>query len=392
MDIPADDGKTGMNRDGAGEKTVLVSGCFDLLHAGHVTFFKEASEYGRLTVSLGTDENIHRLKGKAPVFTQNERLFLVRSICFVHDAILGSGEGLLDFEPDLKRLKPDRFVVNSDGHTPEKENLCRENGVEYIVLDRVPEKGLPARSSSGVKLELRLPYRICLAGGWMDQPWVSKLHSGPVVVVQILPTIAFHERSGMATSSRKVALELWGDRIPAGDPERNARLLFGAENPPGSHYVSGSQDHLGLLLPGINRLHYDGAYWPARIDSITDPGTVRWLESILHLIPVGARPQQYDPLQDRRVTAEGVQMLVESAESCWSSIRERNVVRLGRSLTMNLEAWKRILPRAVPEEQEKKLQAYVRYPGAIFSGSGGGYIILASEEEVPDAVKIKIRI
>jgi cytidyltransferase-like protein len=392
MDISADDGRTGMNRDGAGEKTVLVSGCFDLLHAGHVAFFKEASEYGRLTVSLGTDENIRLLKGKAPVFTQNERLFLVRSIRFVHDAILGSGKGLLDFEPDLMRLKPDRFVVNSDGHTPEKERLVRDNGVEYIVLDRVPENGLPARSSSGVKMELRLPYRICLAGGWMDQPWVSELHPGPVIVVQILPSIVFHERSGMGTSTRKVALELWGDRIPKGDPERNARLLFGAENPPGSRYVSGSQDHLGLLLPGINRLHYDGSYWPARIDSITDPETVRWLESILHLIPVGARPQQYDPLQDRRVTAEGVQMLAESAECCWSGIRERNVVRLGRSLTMNLEAWKRILPCAVPEEQEKKLKAYVRYPGAIFSGSGGGYIILASEEEVPDAVRIKIRI
>ncbi len=381
-----------MNRHGASEKTVLVSGCFDLLHAGHVAFFKEASEYGRLTVSLGTDENILHLKGKAPVFTQDERLFLVRSIRFVHDAILGSGKGLLDFEPDLKRLKPDRFVVNSDGHTPEKERLCRENGVQYIVLDRVPEKGLPARSSSGLKLELRLPYRICLAGGWMDQPWVSKLHPGPVIVVQILPTVVFHERSGMGTSSRKVALDLWGDRIPDGDPERNARLLFGAENPPGSRYVSGSQDHLGLLLPGINRLEYDGGYWPARIDSITDPESARWLESVLRLIPVGSRPQQYDPLQDRNVTEEGVRMLAESAERCWSGIRDRNVVQLGRSLSLNLEAWKSLLPRAVPEEQEKKLQAYARYPGAIFSGSGGGYIILVSEEEVSGGLRVRIRV
>lgn len=381
-----------MNRDESGEKTVLVSGCFDLLHAGHVAFFKEASEYGRLTVSLGTDENIRLLKGRPPVFTQDERLFLVRSIRHVHDAILGSGGGLLDFEPDLKRLKPDRFVVNSDGHTPEKERLCRENGVEYIVLDRVPEKGLPARSSSGVKLELRLPYRICLAGGWMDQPWVSQLHSGPVIVVQILPTVVFNERSGMGTSSRKVALDLWGDRFPDGDPERNARLLFGAENPPGSGYVSGSQDHLGLLLPGINRLHYEGGYWPARIDSITDPDAARWLESVLRLIPVGSRPLQYDPLQDRNVTVEGVRMLAESAECCWSAIRERNVSRLGRSLTMNLEAWKRLLPRAVPKEQEEKLRAYARYPGAIFSGSGGGYIILVSEEDVPDGLAVRIRV
>jgi cytidyltransferase-like protein len=389
--MAADDGRTCMSMKDPVEKKVMVSGCFDLLHAGHVAFFKEASQYGRLHVSLGTDENIRLLKGKDPTFSQSERLYLVRSIRFVHDAFLGSGSGLLDFEPELKRLKPDRFVVNSDGHAPEKERVCRENGVEYIILERQPDAGLPARSSSGIKKDLHLPYRICLAGGWMDQPWISNLHPGPVVVVQILPTVVFDERSGMGTSSRKVAIELWGGRISDGDPVRNARLLFGAENPPGCRYVSGSQDHLGLMLPGINRLQYDGQYWPASIDSITDPKTVRWLEGVLQLIPIGSRPQQYDPLQDRNVTAEGVRMLAESAESCWTSIRGRNVAGLGKSLTKNLEAWKMLLPRAVPEEQEQKLKAFVRYPGAVFSGSGGGYLIVASEEDIPGALRIRIR-
>ena len=112
------------------------------------------------------------------------------------------------------------------------------------------------RSSSGTKREMRFPYRLCLAGGWIDQPWVSKIHPGSVVVAQIWPTMDFNDRSGLATSSRNVAIKLWGDRYPDGDHEENARLLFGAENPPGKKYISGSQDHIGLLYPGINRLYY----------------------------------------------------------------------------------------------------------------------------------------
>ena len=110
---------------------------------------------------------------------------------------------------------------------------------------------------------MKFPYRLCLAGGWIDQPWVSKMHPGSVVVAQIWPTMEFNDRSGLATSSRKTGIQIWGDRYPDGDHELNAKLLFGAENPPGKMYISGSQDHIGLLYPGINRLYYNGGYWPA---------------------------------------------------------------------------------------------------------------------------------
>jgi cytidyltransferase-like protein len=380
-----------MSKQSVMKKKVLVSGCFDLLHAGHVAFFKEASGYGNLYVSVGTDDNIKLLKGKVPYFSQEERLYLVKALQYVHEAFLASGSGMLDFEPDLIRLKPDRFVVNADGHTDEKEWLCRENGVEYIVLDRVPELGLTARASSEIKKDLRLPYRICLAGGWLDQPWLSELHSGPVVVAQIKPTIDFHERSGMGTSSRKVAQELWGNSLPKGDPVRNAKLLFGAENPPGTRYVSGSQDHLGLLLPGINRLYYKGDYWPSQIDSITDMDTVQWLEKVIHLIPIRPRPKRYDPIQIRKLTVEWVKKLGESGEMCWRSIRNKNTMELGRSLTLSLEAWKHLLPLTVLDESLHELKKYASYPGATFSGSGGGYIVVASEESIPEAIRIRIQ-
>lgn len=381
-----------MGKSNEKKKKILVSGCFDLLHAGHVTFLKEASTYGELYVSVGTDQNIEILKGKAPYFSQDERLHMVNAVRFVHQTFLSSGSGMLDFKPDLIRLQPEIFIVNSDGHTEEKKKLCEEYGVEYIVLDRIPEPGLTARASSEIKKDLRLPYRICLAGGWLDQPWISELHPGPVIVVQIMPTFDFYERSGMGTSSRKVAQELWGDRIPEGDPIRNAKLLFGAENPPGSRYVSGSQDHLGLLLPGMNRLFYEGDYWPTRIDSLTDRDTAEWLENVIHLIPLHPRPEPYDPIGIKNLTVEWVQKLAESGELCWQSLRKKDVMCLGRSLTLSLQAWKNLLPMTVPNESMDELKRYDSHPGAIFSGSGGGYIVVASEESIPEAQKIRIRI
>ncbi len=133
------------------EKKVMVSGCYDLLHAGHIAFFRSAAAYGRLYVGIGRDEVILELKGKKTMFNQDERAYIVSSIKYVEEAFISTGSGILDFEPELDRIRPDIFVVNTDGHSPEKEELCRRKGIEYIVLERIPEPGLPARSSSGIK-------------------------------------------------------------------------------------------------------------------------------------------------------------------------------------------------------------------------------------------------
>jgi cytidyltransferase-like protein len=375
------------------KKKVMVSGCYDLIHGGHVAFFKTAAAYGDLYVSVGRDENLLMLKGKKPVFSEDERLFIVRSIKYVHDAFLGSGNGMLDFEPDLETLHPDIFIVNQDGHSPAKEELCKKYGVEYVVLERIPEPGLPVRSSSGTKRDMKFPYRLCLAGGWIDQPWVSKIAPGSVVVAQIWPDIEFNDRSGLATSSRKIAINIWGDKYPAGNHELNAKLLFGAENPPGKMYVSGSQDHIGLLYPGINRLCYNGAYWPNRIESTISPEICDWLSHVLHLVPLEPRPDGYDPLRIQHLEKKLIKELGEAGDECWESILRMDIAGLGRSLTNTLLSWKKILPLTVPDWVMKELESryFGKYPGAITSGSGGGYVIVVSEEDIEGSIKIRIR-
>ncbi len=372
-------------------KKVLVSGCYDLLHAGHIAFFKTAASYGKLYVGVGSDKNVRLLKKHSPYFTEDERVYMVNAIRYVEKAFVLRGSGILDFEPELRTGKYDIFIVNKDGHTEEKERLCKELGVEYIVLERIPDKGLPPRSSSQTKKELRFPYRICIAGGWMDQPWVSEIYPGSVVVAQIWPTYDFNDRSGMATSSRKIAIELWGDRYPEGDPVRNAKLLFGAENPPGSKYVSGSQDQLGLLLPGVNRLYYDGSYWPSEINSCVDKKVCEWLSNSIHLIPLKPRPIGYDPLKEMHLEKEFIKELGEAGETCWNGILNRDVKKLGEGMTRTFEAWKKILPYTVPDYVDEEVKKYAKYPGVITSGSGGGYIMVASEEPIEGAMKIKVR-
>jgi cytidyltransferase-like protein len=375
------------------DKKVLVSGCYDLLHAGHIAFFKTASQYGKLYVSVGQDENLFKLKGKKPYFSQEERVYMVGAIKYVTEAFVSSGEGILDFEEDLKRLKPDIFVVNTDGYTEGKARICRENKVELIVLERLPEDGLPVRSSSGSKKDLQFPYRVCIAGGWIDQPWVSEVNPGSVVVAQIWPTIDFNDRSGMATSSRKVAAEIWGVQIPEGDQVRNAQLLFGAENPPGSKYISGSQDQIGILVPGISRLDYNGNFWPLNLENTRDKETCDWLSQVLHLIPIAPRPEGYDPLIVQNLKPVFVEELGDSGKKCYDAILARNVKMLGESMTESFYAWRKILPNTVPDWILKEMEhKYIRkYAGAITSGCGGGYAVVASEKPIDGAIKIKIR-
>ena len=96
------------------KKKVLVSGCFDLLHSGHVEFFREAAKLGDLYVRVGSDANIRLLKQHAPMFSEKERLFMVQNIRCVHDAAVSVGKGRFDFFEDAKLVKPDIYFVNED--------------------------------------------------------------------------------------------------------------------------------------------------------------------------------------------------------------------------------------------------------------------------------------
>jgi cytidyltransferase-like protein len=133
-------------------KKVLVTGCYDWFHSGHVRFFEECSELGDLYVIVGHDANIKALKGPGhPMFSDKERRYMVQSVRYVRQALISTGNGWLDAEPEIERLKPDIYAVNEDGDKPIKRQYCQEHGIEYVVLKRLPKPGLHPRVSTNLR-------------------------------------------------------------------------------------------------------------------------------------------------------------------------------------------------------------------------------------------------
>jgi cytidyltransferase-like protein len=374
-------------------KKVFVSGCYDMLHSGHIAFFQAAAAYGDLYVALGSDATVYDLKGRLPVNTEDERLFMVQSVNCVKQAFISTGSGMLDFENELRQVRPDLFVVNTDGNVPQKEALCRELGIEYVILERQPHADLPPRSSTALRAVDQMPYRIDLAGGWLDQPFVSALYPGPVLTLSIEPTIAFNERSGMATSTRNAALDLWGSRLPAGNPEKLAKILFCYDNPPGTTQVSGSQDAIGIVMPGLNRAYYEGKYWPSVIEKVGDELTLQFIEQALYLIPLGLRGADYNPLDERHITVEGAKALSEAAESCWQATLNCDLRQFGLAMRRSFEAQIAMFPHmATPTVHEFIERYHEAALGWKLSGAGGGgYLILVADKPIKNATRIRAR-
>ncbi len=248
-----------------------------------------------------------------------------------------------------------------------------------------------------------LPYRMALAGGWMDQPFISKGNPTPpgsVVVVGLMPICRFMDRAGMATSTRRVAQQLWGDQFPKEDLSVLVRQLYRAENA-GKAEPSGSQDMAGLVYPGINRLDYDyeyeGGCFPVHVESNNDPAVVQWLEKVTYFLPVSQRPTGYSPLGIKQLDPGWIRRLGQTGKDCYEAIIQKNLRRLGHSLNECMLCWENLLPQTVwhptiTVDLVGLLREYQsRYPGAMYSGCGGGYLIVVSEDEVPGGMKIKVR-
>jgi hypothetical protein len=199
----------------------------------------------------------------------------------------------------------------------------------------------------------KFPYRMAFAGGWIDQPFVSKHNPDPpgsMVVVQLEPEFHFMERSGMGTSTRRIATELWNGALPDGDPAELVRELYKMENE-GKTEPSGSQDMAGLICPGVNRLDYDynyeGGYFPAHVESNRDPQIANWLEQVIHLVPVAQRPVGYSPLGIKRLDPEWIKRLGHTGKDCFEAIVSKDIDALGTSMNDCMTCWEAILPHTV---------------------------------------------
>ena len=189
----------------------------------------------------------------------------------------------MDFVPSLDIVHPDVFVVNADGSSPDKEAVCRERGIEYIVLRRDSNGESDSHSS--------IPTRLDLAGTWIDQPYVSRYAPGWAITISLVPTFEVRERCGLSTSTRNMIKKIWPYQLPNIDPETLAKLVFCFENDPerSDGIISGAQDSIGICVPGLCRHYYDSHFWPEKIETCSDETVLSWLESHLIMIPMEPR-------------------------------------------------------------------------------------------------------
>jgi len=197
----------------------------------------------------------------------------------------------------------------------------------------------------------------------------------------------------MATSTRRKALELWGPRLPAGDPAKLAKILFCYDNPPGTKEISGSQDSIGIVFPGLNKANYKGEYWPASIESVHDESTLRFIEQALYLLPLGPRQQGYSVLSDTHIDVQGARALADAAEDCWNAILAHDLVAFGRHFRKSFEAQIAMFPNMMNEALAHMIEEHKHEAlGWKVSGAGGGgYLILVADHPIENAVRVYIR-
>ena len=387
---------------------VFVSGCYDLLHSGHVEFFRQAAAYGDLYVGIGSDATILEYKHHKTVYSEQERLFMVKSIRYVKDAFINEGHGVMDFVPTVEALKPDVFVVNEDGSSEEKERFCAERGIRYVVLDRVPYEGLEARSSTDLKkIACGLPTRLDIAGTWIDQPYVSCFHPGWAITISLEPNFEIRERCGLSTSTRNQIKRIWPYRLPDMDPETLARLVFCFENHPerkGGH-ISGAQDAIGICVPGLCRHYYDNRFWPEKIEVCRDGEVLDWLEMHLCMVPMEPRPAGCSVVKDKDITLPKVKALADAADDCWKAILEKNLAAFAAAYKASFDAQTAMFPGMINPYGGPSVQPYIEkwsaVPGVLAwkmpGAGGGGYLALVVEDaatfcnEHSEGIRLDIR-
>ena len=385
-------------------KKVFVSGCYDLLHSGHVEFFRQASQYGDLYVGIGSDQTILGYKHHKTFYPEQERLFMVKSIKYVKDAYINAGDGIMDFVPTIDIVKPDIFVVNADGSSETKRQFCQERGIEYVVLQRTPAAGLTARSSTDIKdSTCQLPTRLDLAGTWIDQPYVSCHAPGWAITMSLLPTFEVRERCGLSTSTRNMIKKIWPVKLPDMNPEILAKLVFCFENDPerSDGIVSGAQDAIGICMPGLVRHYYDNRFWPDKFETCLDEKVLSWVESHVCMIPMDPRRPGCSVVEGKDITEPKVKNLAKAADDCWNAILAMDFAAFASAFQASFDAQVAMFPAMIQSCVQGFIDEYSvlpevhawKMPGA----GGGGYLVLVVDDvksfaqQHPEAIELTIR-
>jgi cytidyltransferase-like protein len=177
---------------------VFVSGCYDIIHAGHVQFFREAKALGDfLTVSFASEEVLWAHKQRRSSLPDEHKKGILEALEMIDQVVIGKGtEHGLDFLEDFRRLKPDILAVTEDDQYGSiKRALCAETGAEYVILPKTPPQYEPVSTTQLVKwirAPKDAPLRVDFAGGWLDVPRYAR-EDAYIVNCAIQPKVSLRE-------------------------------------------------------------------------------------------------------------------------------------------------------------------------------------------------------
>lgn len=239
-------------------------------------------------------------------------------------------------------------------------------------------------------MKTNYPYRLDLAGGWLDQPVISGIYPGSVITLSIEPIVEYKERCGMATSTRKSIQDLYSLGLRKIDSIELSKLIFNYDNAPGAKNVSGAQDAIGLCMKGLTRHYYNGKYWPRTIEILQDETTLKWMEDHIFLKLLWPRPDELDVLAKTNIEENLIRQLSFTSDKCWDSILNMDLQSLADALTATFEIQKQIFPLMSNEKIESEIKNTDCLGCKLAGAGGGGYLIMINNNPCGDKIKIRI--
>ncbi|MDO8451588.1 MAG: adenylyltransferase/cytidyltransferase family protein [bacterium] len=120
---------------------VLVGGCFDLLHYGHIVFLQKAKALGNyLVVALESDENVKHMKGDArPIHTQAQRREMIEALSVVDEVIsLQPLRTDQEYEALVQKIHPVIIAITmGDPHAEKKRAHAAKIGADVVIINKV---------------------------------------------------------------------------------------------------------------------------------------------------------------------------------------------------------------------------------------------------------------
>jgi len=331
-------------------KKVFISGCYDILHAGHLQFFKEAKALGdHLTVCFASDNVLWEHKRRHSSIPQDHKRELIAALEIVNEVVIGEHDELgLDFKHHFLNIRPHVLAVTEDDqHEDIKRALCAKIGAEYVALPKTPPQFTPVSTSSivrTIRTPTEAPLRVDFAGGWLDVPRHAR-EGAYIINCAISPT---------------VSLRHWGYEIKSGLGGSGAWALLNGQDGVESELEMG----VGWQDPAIIR-ETGLCVWRSgplpkldlkRNGEFLGGHMALYYTNITHDTPGNA-----DNLRD-------YDLIVEAAAVARLGVFEADLAKLGKAVSLSYQAQ---LKEGMPKLPEAKGCLGRKYCG----GGWGGYAL-----------------